>query len=212
MTRFLVSNNLRSQELDLICHIVSKKGNDSSSSVFASHVETRGTHLPGINFDIIFDALMIVYVDLWFVNSAIQCFRLVRKHNFRIPVNGCRCLIDKMMKTKPMKNQVVKAKAGDGKADQENVVDLAPEGAVVVALPAQSSGSQQAEMENANVTDELLVSFMLAHNREEVLRGAGCLGGSCAVHPKQVQRMVLARSHCQTQTGSKQPHAYWYAY
>ncbi|KAL5837031.1 hypothetical protein ACOSQ3_014200 [Xanthoceras sorbifolium] len=86
MTHFLVSNNLRSQALDLLHLVVFKKRNDFSSFVFASLIETRGTHLPGINFDFIFDALMIVYIDLWFVNDAIQCFRLVRKHNFRIPV------------------------------------------------------------------------------------------------------------------------------
>ncbi|KAK0596862.1 hypothetical protein LWI29_019722 [Acer saccharum] len=42
MTHFLVSHNLRSQALDLLRLVVSKKGNGSSSSVFSSLVETRG--------------------------------------------------------------------------------------------------------------------------------------------------------------------------
>lgn len=84
------------QAQSLLYFLVSRKGKDSACSVFASLVETKGTHYSNS----VFDALMIAYTDNGFVSDAIRCFRLVRKHNFRVPFRGCGSLLDKMMKSK----------------------------------------------------------------------------------------------------------------
>ncbi|KAK7831019.1 putative pentatricopeptide repeat-containing protein [Quercus suber] len=96
MAHFLCFHNMFPQAQSLLHFLVSRKGKDSACSVFASLVETKGTQYS----DSVFDALMIAYTDNGFVSDAIQCFRLVRKHNFRVPFRGCGSLLDKMMKSK----------------------------------------------------------------------------------------------------------------
>nr|DAD35778.1 TPA_asm: hypothetical protein HUJ06_006418 [Nelumbo nucifera] len=79
----------------LLQFVVSCKGKDSTSSIFASVLETRGTHEPNL----VFNALMNAYTDSGFISNAIQCFRLVRKHGFRILFHSCGYLLDRLMKS-----------------------------------------------------------------------------------------------------------------
>ncbi|TYH04960.1 hypothetical protein ES288_A08G047000v1 [Gossypium darwinii] len=94
MSHFLVAHNMLPQARFLLNFLVSRKGKDSASSIFASVLETKGTY----QCDFVFDSLMIAYTDLGFVSDAIQCFRLVRKHKLRVPFRGCKYLFDRMMK------------------------------------------------------------------------------------------------------------------
>ncbi|CAN6569990.1 unnamed protein product [Malus baccata var. baccata] len=94
MAHFLCAHQMYPQALSLLRLVVSRRGKDSVSSVFASILETRGTH----QSNYVFDALMNAYLDSGFVSDAFQCFRLIRKHNFRIPFHVCGCLLDKMLK------------------------------------------------------------------------------------------------------------------
>ncbi|KAJ6752752.1 PENTATRICOPEPTIDE REPEAT-CONTAINING PROTEIN-RELATED [Salix koriyanagi] len=85
---------MNQQAESLLHFVVSRKGKGSASSVFASILETKGTLLSSF----VFDALMSVYTECGYLADAIQCFRLTKKHNLKIPFNGCKCLLERMIK------------------------------------------------------------------------------------------------------------------
>ncbi|KAE8701990.1 putative pentatricopeptide repeat-containing protein [Hibiscus syriacus] len=95
MAHCLITHYMLPQARSLLRFLVSRKGKGSASSVFASVLETKGTR----GSDFAFDSLMIVYTDLGFVSDAIQCFRLVRKHEFKLPFQGCKYLLESMIRT-----------------------------------------------------------------------------------------------------------------
>ncbi|KAG9444489.1 hypothetical protein H6P81_015829 [Aristolochia fimbriata] len=95
MACFLCSHRMISEAQSLLQFVVSRKGKDSAPSVFAAILEAKGNQQPSL----IFNALMNAYTDSGYVSDAIQCFRLVRKHGYRIPYNSCSHLLDWMMKS-----------------------------------------------------------------------------------------------------------------
>ncbi|KAF7831123.1 putative pentatricopeptide repeat-containing protein [Senna tora] len=94
MAHLLCAHRMLPEAQSLLRFVVSRKGKDSAPSLFASILQTRGTH----QSNLVFDALIIAYADSGLVEDAIQCFRLVRKNDSRIQLRACGNLLDKMMK------------------------------------------------------------------------------------------------------------------
>ncbi|KAK3030603.1 hypothetical protein RJ639_039689 [Escallonia herrerae] len=94
MAHFLCFHQMAPQAQSLLQFVASRKGTNSAPSVFTTVLHAKGTH----QSNIVYNALMLAYVELGFVSDAIQCFRLVKKHKLPIPFVACGRLLDHMMK------------------------------------------------------------------------------------------------------------------
>ncbi|KAK6127461.1 hypothetical protein DH2020_038810 [Rehmannia glutinosa] len=100
MIHFLCTHQMFIEANSLIQIVVSRKGKDSASAVFAAVLETRGT----LGSDIyVFSGLISAYLELGFTLDAIQCFRLSKMHKFRVPFDTCKKVLEHLMKLKSYK-------------------------------------------------------------------------------------------------------------
>ncbi|CAA2994858.1 Hypothetical predicted protein [Olea europaea subsp. europaea] len=84
----------------LLQTIVSRKGKDSASVVFATILETKGTQRSDLY---VFDGLINAYLESDSVSDAIQCFRLSKKRKIRVAFDACKNILEHLMKLKSFK-------------------------------------------------------------------------------------------------------------
>ncbi|PKI54411.1 hypothetical protein CRG98_025198 [Punica granatum] len=100
MAHSLSSHLMFPHAQSLLNFLVSRKGNNSASSLFHSLLRSRPrspSSPPRSAF--VFEALIVAYTDFGLLPDAIQSFRLSKKHNLPIPFRACRHLLDRMLKT-----------------------------------------------------------------------------------------------------------------
>lgn len=85
------------QAHSLIEVIVSRKGRHSASSVFQVLMDTWVSHKNSP--PAVYNMLMNTYIQAEMVPDAIQCFRLMRKHNCLISLQSCNALIKSLLKS-----------------------------------------------------------------------------------------------------------------
>ncbi|KAK4411784.1 putative pentatricopeptide repeat-containing protein [Sesamum angolense] len=100
MIHFLCTHQMFLEAKSLIQVVVSRKGKDSASDVFAAILDTKGTQRSDIY---VFSGLMTAYLESGFVLDAIECFRLAKKHKFRVPFDTCRKVLEHLMKLRSFK-------------------------------------------------------------------------------------------------------------